>query len=370
MHVTLHLTTGCNLNCGYCYAPPVRRQDMTEDIARKSVEYCRKIAPLNAGIIFFGGEPLMRKDLIRSAISYCHELEKRDGGHSHFKVTTNGTLLDEEFLDYCREVRLSVALSCDGTRDAHDYHRRFPSGAGSFDIVDSKLELLLKYQPYASCYLVVTHETVDCYYESVRYLFAKGVRYIVASLNYAGNWTEGSLRTLRRQYTLLAKLYEGMTLDQRKFYFSPFETKLASHIKNEDGTCDKCHLGMRQISVGPDGSIYPCVQFVGREEYRIGDVESGIDFAKRNHLHELSTEPATCAECSIQPRCRNRCSCLNIQTTGEINVVSPVLCETERMLTPIVDRVGERLVRKKAPMFIQKHYNAVYPILSLYDDSH
>jgi uncharacterized protein len=125
---------------------------------------------------------------------------------------------------------------------------------------------------------------------------------------------------------------------------------------------------MKQISVSADGIIYPCVQFVGREEYKIGDVWNGIDFEKRKRLYDVSTENSACAQCCIQDRCRNRCSCLNIQTTGRINTVSPLLCETERMLTPIVDKMGARLFRKKAPMFIQKHYNAVYPLFSLVDD--
>ncbi|MGV8121350.1 MAG: hypothetical protein AB2L14_16435 [Candidatus Xenobiia bacterium LiM19] len=45
-----------------------------------------------------------------------------------------------------------------------------------------------------------------------------------------------------------------------------------------------------------------------------------------------------------------------------------MLCESERIIVPIVDRMGEKLFKRGASMFIQKHYNAVYPILSLLDD--
>lgn len=342
---------------------------MTMEVARKAVEYACQLDPLNAGIIFFGGEPLLRKDLIQSIISYCHELQQTRGFQPHFKVTTNGMLLDEEFLKYSRTAKLSIALSVDGIRQVHDYHRRMSGGQGSFDIIDPKIALLLKYQPYASFYMVITPETVSQYCESVRYLFGKGVRYIVASLNYAGKWTSATLKELRSQYERLAVLYEEMTLYQRKFYFSPFEIKFASHIRNENENCEKCHLGVRQVSVSPDGSIYPCVQFVGKEEYKVGNVWEGIDSGKRDAWYRVSMQNSFCSECKIQSRCNNRCSCLNLQTMGKINIVSPFLCETEKILTPIVDRVGERLYRRRAPMFIQKHYNAVYPILSLIEDT-
>lgn len=369
MHITLHLTTHCNLRCNYCYSPPRNTPDMSEDIAKKAVAYVCSNSPLNTGIIFFGGEPLLRKDLIRSTISYCDELKKRFGWQQHFKVTTNGILLDEEFLKYSNDVKLGVALSVDGIRESQDYHRKFPDGTGSFDILESKVELLLKFQPYASFLMVITPETVEYYYESVRYLFQKGVRYIIASINYAGLWTTDSIRVLKKQYILLAKLYEEMTMGQQKFYFSPFEIKFASHIKNENGSCNKCHLGMKQVSVSQDGFIYPCVQFVGRQEYRIGDIWNGIDMTKRKELYDLSLNNSACVECAMEKRCNNRCSCLNLQTTGQITTLSPLVCETEKMLMPIVDRLGNKLFEKKAPSFIQKHYNSVYPILSLIEDS-
>ena len=368
MHITLHLTTGCNLNCTYCYAPPFHRADMALETAHKAVEYAGMLSPFNAGVIFFGGEPLLRKDLIKSTISYCHKLKKKFNYQFHFKVTTNGMLLDEEFLDYCQKVKLSVALSIDGIKEAHNFHRKTSQGEGTFNIIEPKINLLLKYKPYAYFLMVITPETVKHYYNSVKYLFDKGAKYIIASINYAGNWREADLNELKRQYRLLSNLYKEMTIKQKKFYFSPFEMKFSSYIKNEDGMCEKCPLGMKQVSIAADGTIYPCVQFINKEGYEIGNVYEGINFKKREKLYNLTFENTACSGCKVLERCNNRCSCLNYQTTGHINNVSPVLCETERMLIPVVDRLGEKLFSGREPMFIQKHYNAVYPLLSLLED--
>ncbi|MDP4175480.1 MAG: radical SAM protein [Bacteroidota bacterium] len=370
MHITLHLTNGCNMKCDYCYAPPAdKRSDMTEDIAFHAVEYGSNISPENCGIIFFGGEPLLKKELITSTIEFSKELKKKRGFRNHFKVTTNGLLLDEDFLEYCKSVNLMVALSIDGNKEAHNMHRKTRSGEFTFNVIEPKINLLLKYQPYASFYMTVTPENVKYYSESFTYLIGKGAKYIIASLNYAGNWNEESLAELKKQYKQLAHTYEKLTIEQRKFYFSPFEVKFSSHIKNDELLCEKCHLGMRQVSVAFDGKIYPCVQFVSRPGFEIGDVWNGIDENRRASLYKLSqSKTSECERCAVSSRCNNNCSCLNIQTTGNIEEVSPILCETERMLIPIVDRLGGRLYKKRAPMFIQKHFNSAYPLLSLLED--
>lgn len=369
MHITLHLTTGCNMKCDYCYAPPDNRIDMTESIVQRSIEYGSSLCPENTGIIFFGGEPLLRKDLIYSAISFCNELKKKDNYRFHYKVTTNGLLLDEAFLEYCNSVNLLIALSIDGIKEAHDIHRKTPNGLPTFDYIEPKIDLLLKYQPYASFFLTVTPGNVRHYSESFDYLIGKGVKYIIASLNYAGNWTDDTIFELKQQYKLISKQYEKLILEQRKFYFSPFETKFSSHIKNDNVICEKCHLGIRQVSIATDGNIYPCVQFVKRTQFCIGNIWDGINNDKKMKLYNLSLQKKTiCNECAIESRCNNSCSCLNIQTTGNINEISPVLCETEKILTPIVDKLGEKLYKMKAPMFIQKHYNSIYPYLSLFED--
>jgi uncharacterized protein len=373
MHITLHITTGCNMRCDYCYSPPLKRLDMNEETAYQAVEYANKISDGNTGVIFFGGEPLLKKELIKSTINKCKKIEFNTGASFHYKVTTNGLLLSKDFLEYANSVGLVVALSIDGIQEANDKHRRMSNGSEAFAKIEGKAKILLNYQPYAMALVVVNPDTVEFYTDSVEYLYALGFRYLVVSLNYAGSWDDRALLSLKRQYKLLARMYEKMTLEERKFYFSPFEVKLASHIKGATALCNRCILGKRQVSVAPDGTIYPCVQFVkdgvSNKEFSIGDVWKGIDEEKRNNLYELSQKRnEICQVCALNERCNNDCSCLNWQSTGMINEVSPVLCEHERMLFPIVDKLGERLFRKKAPMFIQKHYNAIYPILSLMDD--
>jgi len=369
MHITLHITTGCNLFCKYCYSPPEKRFDMSKETAFKSIDYIAKNCPTNTGIIFFGGEPLLQKELIQETIAYAET--KSD--YYHYKVTTNGLLLDEAFMQYAHSANLQVSISIDGNEQAHNTFRQFPDGQPTFHILQEKIQLLLKYQPYSKVLMTVTPQTVSHYSDSIAYLVKCGFKYIIVSLNYAGNWTDNSLKELKKQYNTISKLYEKLILEEKKVYFSPFEMKLASHIRQSNFECYQCHLAQKQIAIAHDGKIYPCVQFVkdgiSNTDYAIGTVFDGIDVARQKQLYADSKQPdANCIDCGYNPRCNNKCSCLSWQLTGELNKVTPTLCETERILIPIVDRLGERLYKKNAAMFIQKHYNAVYPILSMLED--
>ena len=132
-------------------------------------------------------------------------------------------------------------------------------------------------------------------------------------------------------------------------------------------------MAQRQISVDPEGFLYPCVQFTKAgpaSEWCIGNVDSGIDEAARGRIYQVaSQEKAFCVGCAIKERCNNTCGCLNWQTTGVLDRISPALCRYEQMLVPLADEVGRVLYKKRNPLFLHKHYNVAYPVLSVIEDS-
>jgi uncharacterized protein len=367
MHYTLHLTDACNLSCRYCY---VRQSAhfMTTETARATVDLASK-SGRRCGIIFFGGEPLLCRDLIYSTVAYAESVQARSDVKFHYKITTNGLLLDDEFLEFSLKHDVFIALSHDGVKAANDRNRVTKNGEGSYDKLEAAARKLLRSRPYAPVLTTVSCNTVQYYAESVKHLFSLGFRYLICSIDYAGAWDEKSLAELKRQYKKLAAFYKDLTLKEEKFYLSPFEVKISSHIRGDDYCAERCELGKKQISVAPDGRLYPCVQFVGDDEYAIGDVRSGIDQAKRLRLYELNeNEKESCADCAVKGRCNQHCACLNKQSTGDFRRVSPVLCAHERILLPIADALAEDLYKRRSGLFIQKQYNDMFPLLSLTED--
>jgi uncharacterized protein len=326
------------------------------------------------GIIFFGGEPLLHPDLIQATIRHCRERERQAGQLFHFKITTNGALLTESFLTDPLTRDVFVALSHDGIQAAHDRHRVDAAGCGTFEGLRPVVDTLLRHKPYAPAMVVTTPETVGWYAESIDYLYSRGFRYLICSLHYGVPWPRAALRELERQYTLLSDWYETRTLREDKFYFSPFDVKMASHIF--PGSCkrERCELGKRQISVAPSGRLFPCVQFIGDgsdSEWCIGDVTTGLDEDRRERIYKLNAgEKEGCRTCAIRERCNHYCACLNRQATGHIGGVSPVLCAHEQMTLRAADRLAERLFRRRSPMFVQKQYNELFPLISMAEDQH
>ena len=368
MHYTLHMTTRCNLRCDYCYVSHGMVEDMTLDTARAVVNLAAKSSK-RAGLIFFGGEPLLKRELIYETTAYARAREKQTDCRFFLKITTNGLLLDDEFLDFIKRENMFVALSVDGTKEAHDAHRCDAAGQGSYDRVIEAARLLLAAKPYAPVLMTVRPDTLPHYAAGVETLFALGFQYVICSLDYSADWREEDLPELARQYETLAELYYQKTLAEDKFYFSPFEVKISSHVNNRTYCHERCELGLRQLSVGPDGTLYPCVQFVGDRRFRLGDARAGVDEAARLALYEHNEkEKPGCDRCGIRTRCNHYCACLNKQATGSIDEISPMLCAHERIVLPIADRLAGRLYREGNALFIQKQYNEFYPVVSLAED--
>jgi len=361
------MTARCNLQCSYCYVD-FSGADMTRETARATVDLAARGAK-RAGLIFFGGEPLLMRDLITDTIAYARSRERPEECQFFFKITTNGLLLDDEFLSYaCRE-RLFVALSLDGVKEAHNAHRVDKNGLGSYDRVVDAARRLLAAKPYSPALMTVRPDSLHLYAAGVESLFSLGFSYVISSLDYSAGWQESDLPELERQYKLIADIYERKTLAEDKFYFSPFEVKISSHINSRTYCHERCELGLRQLSVGPDGTLYPCVQFVGDPKFQLGDVRRGIDEEIRQALYKHNeNEKAGCDRCAIRARCNHYCACLNRQATGSIDEVSPMLCAHERIVLPIADELAERLYQKGSALFIQKQYNDFYPLLSLAED--
>lgn len=336
---------------------------MTFETAMTAIEECAR-GEENCGIIFFGGEPLLEEELIFRIIDAC---ERRAPLRFHYKVTTNGLLVTPEFLARATAARLHVAMSFDGTPSAHDRHRMRDDGSGSSDELIPKLSALLEAQPYAPVMMTVNPDTAGEFYDGVRFLRELGASYLIPSLNFQADWDARAKRALWKSYKKLGAWYLDSYRREEKFYFAAFDKRIASHVW--PGRGGSCQLGRRQISVAPDGTYYPCVQFVGRAEYAIGGAGCGLDAGRRACVFARNErDKSACTGCALLGRCNNKCGCLNISTTGTIDVVPPFHCEHERFLVPFADRLAETLYRERNALFLQRHYNPAYPIASILED--
>ena len=367
MHLTLHLTNKCNLKCDYCF---VERgvEVMSRDVAFAAIKLGME-SNKASGLLFYGGEPLLERQLIYDIVDYTQAVRKKTGHIFYYKMTTNGTLLDEEFLKFAKDVNLTIGFSCDGP--AQDDCRKFNDGTGSMAVIEEKIPLLLKYQPYAIGMSVIDPSTIEKAEEIIKFLFDKGFRYLHMGVNYCKTapWTKERLMTLEAEYKKIAELYIKWARAEEKFYFSSFDMKILSHLKGENYNIDRGRMGMNQPSVAPDGKVYSSSKHLNNPVFAVGDVFSGIDEKKHKTIFERGAIPAeSCQKCAIKSRCNYAYDNLSDDGTDMIDDISPVQCVHERLLTPIADYVADTLYKEKNALFIHKHYNDLYPIMSLIED--
>ncbi|MCR4703638.1 MAG: radical SAM protein [Saccharofermentans sp.] len=340
MNLTLHLTENCNMDCSYCIREKYPK-DMSEEVLYKACDLAFARGK-HAGLCFFGGEPLLKKDLIYKALDYCEAKSKETGIPFECKMTTNGTLLDEKFLERAVKANLGIGISFDGK--AQDVCRFFVGGKPTSSAVEEKTKLLLSYMPDSSALATIAPSAVPYYAESVRYLHDLGFKKLSFVIAYGNrvNWTDSDLELLREQLELTASYLKELFEKGEKFFLSPINTKITDCIRGKN-SAERCHLGVRQMPVTPDGDLYPCTSFIGDEKYLMGNVFDGIDESKVIEMAKRSATPETCKGCDLVKRCTNSCGCANRMNTGDENKVSPLQCTYERMLIEISDALGEEL---------------------------
>ena len=364
MKMTVNITEKCNMTCDYCYYREKGQASTSFDVIKTAVDMSVR-RDKSTGICFFGGEPLLEKRLIEGVIDYTDFIHKETGHKFYYKITTNGTLLDESFLQLAKKANIVVAVSHDGLMSAGG--REYTATA---DLSTEKLQMLLRCQPYAFVLTTVNPLSVRLFADSVEWLFQQGFRYLITSPAHGMHipWDDKSCDLLQEEYRKVAQLYIKWTKLGKKFYLGAFETKIASHIEGKNYVQKHCHIGKEQISVAVDGKIYPCVQFVGNPAYCIGDVWSGVDFERQSALASKHCGSPLCNNCAISNRCIHTCGCMNSLDTGSVDQVSPFQCRHEKMLISTVDKMAEILYRSKNRRFIAKHYDPAYPLVSLFED--
>lgn len=363
IEITLIMTERCNLRCTYCYQKAFTSAAMPAATAVAALRSAAAHGAESLALTFFGGEPLLQRPALFEVLHEARELERTLGIPVSAKVSTNGLLLDEAFIEEAHRLGLFVSLSIDGTRAAHDLGRRTPSGGGSFDAADRALGLLgAAGRPFAT-YSVITPGNVACFAESVRYLWDRGARIIVNTTDYTAAWDEESLREMRRQYKITGKFYRRLLERKEAFHLEPFDSRISQRTRA--GEYRRCQPGLHQVVVAPDGVLYGCIEYYHRRLEPLGAAPHWVDPARvRSLARSRRGEPAECGACGIRDRCNNACSCVNLRGTGRPNQPPASLCLTEQETVRTVDAVAGHIFKHKVPEFLMRQYSCSYHALS------
>lgn len=342
----LHIAHDCNLRCEYCFADEGeyhgKRALMSAETGKKAIDFLieKSGRRRNLEIDFFGGEPLMNFDVVKEIVEYARNLESEKDKHFRFTITTNGVLLDEEKLSYINKQMSNIVLSIDGRREVNDRMRKLRGGQGSYDLIIDKFKQTASSRNQTDYYVrgTFTRNNLD-FCNDVLHMAEQGFKQISIEPVVAGDDTDYAIResdlpVIFGEYEKLAKKMSDLIGTDDDFNFFHFMIDLSG------GPCvykrmTGCGAGTEYLAVTPEGDLYPCHQFVGMEDFKLGSVHTGIVGSDTIKTFEGCSvySKDDCKACWAKYYCGGGCAANAFNFSGDIQKPYKIGCEMQRKRT-------------------------------------
>lgn len=339
----LHIAHDCNLACRYCFAEEGEykghRELMSYEVGRQAIDFLIQNSGKrhNLEVDFFGGEPLMNFEVVKSLVEYARSLEQSFNKKFRFTLTTNGVLLDDEVMEFVNKEMSNVVLSIDGRKETNDFMRPSRNGKGSYDLILPKFQKLAKSRNQMDYYVrgTFTHHNKD-FSKDVLHLADLGFKQIsvepvVAAETESYAIKEEDIPKIYEEYDNLAKEMIKRKKEGNGFNFFHFMIDL------DGGPCvykrlSGCGSGTEYLAVTPWGDLYPCHQFVGQDEFLMGNVFDGIEKTEIQEEFKSSSVYAKekCNTCFAKFYCSGGCAANSYNFHGSINDTYDIGCELQR----------------------------------------
>lgn len=361
MDVTLNLTHACNLACPYCYAGAKDDRAMSADVAERALQLALEDDAEHVQISFFGGEPLLRFELLEAYTRLAQERLGTGGAGRTlaFTLTTNGTAFTPAKLEFLKAQKFFVGFSMDGGRAAQDASRPFVNGGSSFEAVLRGLKSVQAAGLPYEVILVTDPTNVRSLGESVRFIVAQGVHKVSLNPNFSADWTDEDLEHWERGYEEAAAVYLETLRDGRPLALNILDEKIHTWVKDGFKARDHCQFGNTGVAVAPSGNIYPCERLVGEDRdlrFCIGDVFTGFTARRDELLRCISGTPSDCTGCALSARCMNWCPCQNFADSGQIDRPGGLLCWHDQVAVRVADTAATQLFEEQNPLFLRRFY--------------
>ncbi len=340
----LHVAHDCNLRCRYCFAATGdfhgARMLMPLETGKRALDLLmeRSGTRHHLEVDLFGGEPLMNWDVCKQLVAYGRELEQKFDKKINFTITTNCVALDDEKIDFINREMHNVVISLDGRKEVHDALRPTVNGKGSFDIILNNAKKLVAGRGDKEYYIrgTFTRDNLD-FLKDVKAMTSYGfnqisIEPVVLPEDSPYSLLPEHLTRIDAEYDALAEYY----LESRKdtetwfnffhFMFDP-----------DGGPClrkriNGCGAGTEYVAVTPDGDIYPCHQFVGMEDWKLGSLdhpELNADMQASFLGCNVCTKD-TCKNCWAKYYCSGGCMANAVLYGGALDHPHEISCHLMR----------------------------------------
>jgi len=357
LYFHLILTDDCNLCCSYCRARVFENPQESSEKRTQQIEIDPHIPPeLNINpellyaflqkdptptLTFYGGEPLLRADLITRIV--------REAPVQRFMLQTNGILLEQVLPEIINRFS-TILVSLDGREDLTDANR----GTGTYLKVMENIKKIRHegFNQELIARMTVTERTDIA--DAVRWLSCNP-DYSFSSIhwqldaNFSDDFSHRRFAEwVKMSYnpgilSLVKEWVDHMESKGEVLRWYPFLDPMEDLLRARQSRL-RCGSGYANYSIMTDGNIAPCPVMIGMSQFYVGHVRD----ADPRHL-PLITVSGECTDCTIFGFCGGRCLYSNITKpwgeTGRHMVCSTVK-HLHKSLTDALPRVKDLLTRE------------------------
>ena len=259
--VTVSITDKCNLACKWCFenSGATRETYLKKEYIKKIIDELEAFKNIRS-ITFTGGEPLLHND-IHELIDYS---QKKYLDHLH--ITTNGLLITDEFINFCRGKKISFGISIDGLRATHEGVR----GKGTYDKTIEKIKLLRHNNFQVGTTTTVSRNNIgeidgligELYKTNANWIMFQRMRNIGK-----GKAHRDMILTPEENKKLSYIILKKRDEYKNAFvgYKDPFVNVIDEEFQKRFNTVNEknkifggCRVGVSYLFVASDGTCYPC----------------------------------------------------------------------------------------------------------------
>ena len=334
--IGIELANGCNLDCTYCFlsASSKKKKVLTKNKFLEILKFLKDQKKHPITFYFAGaGEPTFNFRLIKQLPLLCKE---NGFENCFFDLTTNGTILTQEMIDFFKKNKFTINISLDGNEKINNLSRIYPNGKGSFNDVYKNMMLLKENDIEFSCKTVILPNNKNLF-EVFSFFEENNIKFVFTIVtNTFDNHFETNIDDLvnfEKQMNLITERYKKLITNNHKIYAE----KIINDIKRihyGEATEIACVGSREGFYIDIEGDIFPCSYHTSSKELSIGNIYKGIDYNKiiENgwYAKHVDNYP-DCRDCWLKHLCSGSCFAIKWLENKNTDKPSEYLCKTYRI---------------------------------------
>ncbi len=330
--IGIELTNGCNLDCTYCYisASKKTRKYLSKEKVLEILNFLKE-GICSPSVLYFagGGEPTLNFKLLKQLPNLCKKFGFND---CEFDLTTNGTILTNEMIEFFKRNKVKLNISIDGDEETHNTSRIYRNGKGSFKDAFNNIKVLKENGIEFSCKTVVHPNNkklhkIFSFFEEQKINF----RFNLVTQSYDAHFLPQieNLKIFEEQLDIVFDMYRKRIEENKQIY----SIKIVNDLKRiHFGLTNEiaCGASRSGVFIDIEGNIFPCSAHTSSIDLAIGNIYKGIDYdsVQRNKFYAQPVNNySACKVCWVKYLCAGSCFAENWLEKGNTEQQSDYLCK-------------------------------------------